>query len=188
MEGSERASSLSVSLHRNLGPWMSPRILTSRPSSAAVFRIWKATASVLGHGRRVTRRAKRPAERVATQMKRRLARRIRRQAGGEGRTGVSRYGSVRTGEARHTFGMSSSNWPGRLCEEFNRNTSTPALISLRIISGVEDVGPSVETTCKAAETVSEVLACHLGAAASAASPWPCEPAGRLRWDRPCVAG
>ena len=57
--------------------------------------------------------------------------------------------------------MSSSNWPGRLCEEFNRNTSTPALISLRIISGVEDVGPSVETTCKAAETASEVLATTL---------------------------
>ena len=42
-------------------------------------------------------------------------------------------------------GMSSSNWPGRLCDELRRKTSTPAAMSFLIISALIDAGPSVAT-------------------------------------------
>ena len=42
-------------------------------------------------------------------------------------------------------GMSSSNWPGRLCDELSRKTSTPAAMSFLIISALIDAGPNVAT-------------------------------------------
>mmetsp|Transcript_8035 Transcript_8035/g.19984 ORF Transcript_8035/g.19984 Transcript_8035/m.19984 type:complete len:223 (-) Transcript_8035:100-768(-) len=75
-------ASPTVMLHRNLGPWMSPRISTLRP-------------------------ALRPASRI--------------------------------------HGISSSNWPGRRCDELSRKMSTPAATSFSIISWLKEAGPSVET-------------------------------------------
>mmetsp|Transcript_27894 Transcript_27894/g.65905 ORF Transcript_27894/g.65905 Transcript_27894/m.65905 type:complete len:269 (-) Transcript_27894:2-808(-) len=47
--------------------------------------------------------------------------------------------------ASRIHGMSSSNWPGRRCDEFRRKMSTPAATSFSIISWLKEAGPRVET-------------------------------------------